>query len=74
MNLYFHCPKSVVLDELYYTTPSSYTEHGFKWTTEQIKIVFQSFDKDKSGSLIYDEFLLEIRGITVDLVILVVVE
>eukprot|EP01036_Dinobryon_divergens_P023420 gene23420-31764_t len=37
-------------------------EHGFKWTTEQIKIVFQSFDKDKSGSLIYDEFLLEIRG------------
>ena len=35
------------------------------WTGEQIKLVFGVFDKDKSGSLIYDEFLREVRGIIV---------
>lgn len=38
------------------------TECDLKWTGEQIKLVFAVFDKDKSGSLNYDEFLREVRG------------
>lgn len=37
-------------------------EHDFKWTDEQIKLLFQSFDKEKTGAFNYDEFLVTIRG------------
>ena len=41
------------------------TECDLKWTGEQIKLVFGDFDKDKSGSVNYDEFLREVRGIII---------
>jgi len=38
------------------------SEHAFAWTDAQIKIVFSSFDKEKNGSINYDEFLVNLRG------------
>jgi Ca2+-binding EF-hand superfamily protein len=32
------------------------------WTAAQTKLVFDQFDKDKSGSISYDEFLYGVRG------------
>lgn len=37
-------------------------EHRLGWTAEQIKIVYDKFDQDKSGGLSYDEFLEALRG------------
>jgi Ca2+-binding EF-hand superfamily protein len=38
------------------------TEHGFNWTSAQIKKVFDHFDSDKSGDISFDEFIFAIRG------------
>ena len=38
------------------------SEHTMKWTDEQIKLMFGYFDKDGSGSIVFDEFLVGIRG------------
>lgn len=38
------------------------SEHGFNWTAAQIKLLFDSFDHDKSGSITFDEFLVAVRG------------
>lgn len=37
-------------------------EHKLGWTAAQIKLVFQSFDTDKSRGISYDEFIIRIRG------------
>ena len=37
-------------------------EHTFTWTPEQIKLVFDHFDEDKSGEISFDEFLQGVRG------------
>lgn len=37
-------------------------EHKLGWTAEQIKLVFNRFDDDKSGTITYDEFLFAVRG------------
>jgi hypothetical protein len=37
-------------------------EHVMNWTPEQVRLVFDKFDSDKSGSISYDEFLVGIRG------------
>jgi Ca2+-binding EF-hand superfamily protein len=38
------------------------SEHAFEWTAAQIKTVFDFFDKDKTGSISYEEFLQGLRG------------
>ena len=58
-NSLLHCLHSL------YSHIHNIIECGLDWTGEQIKLVFGVFDKDKSGSLIYDEFLREVRGIIV---------
>lgn len=37
-------------------------EHSLAWTAVQEKAVFDSFDKDKSGGVNFDEFLNGVRG------------
>jgi hypothetical protein len=37
-------------------------EHALGWTADQIKLMFAHFDKDKSGSIVFDEFIRTIRG------------
>jgi len=37
-------------------------ELKLNWNTEQIKAVFDSFDKDKSGGISLDEFIVGLRG------------
>eukprot|EP00981_Chlorochromonas_danica_P003278 scaffold634_cov185-Ochromonas_danica.AAC.15 len=37
-------------------------EHALGWSAAQIKAVFDFFDKDKSGSISFDEFLVGVRG------------
>jgi calcyphosin len=37
-------------------------EHTLSWTTEQVKLVFDYFDADKSGEISFDEFLVGVRG------------
>jgi Ca2+-binding EF-hand superfamily protein len=36
-------------------------EHAHDWNSKQIKMLFDFFDKDKSGSISYNEFLLGVR-------------
>lgn len=36
-------------------------EHGLGWTPAQTKLVFDRFDMDHSGSIIFDEFLVQAR-------------
>jgi hypothetical protein len=38
------------------------SEHTLSWSPDQTKLVFDFFDKDKSGSINFDEFLVGIRG------------
>ena len=38
------------------------SEHALGWTPAQVKLVFDSFDSDKSGGISYEEFLIKIRG------------
>ncbi len=38
------------------------SEHALGWSPTQEKAVFDFFDKDKSGDINYDEFLLGVRG------------
>lgn len=38
------------------------SEHALGWTADQVKLMFAHFDKDKSGSIVFDEFLRTIRG------------
>lgn len=38
------------------------TEHTMNWSPAQIKVIFDSFDKEKNGSITYDEFLVALRG------------
>lgn len=38
------------------------SEHALGWTADQVKLMFAHFDKDKSGSIVFDEFLRAIRG------------
>ncbi len=37
-------------------------EHALEWTGSQIKALFDHFDKDKSGSISFDEFIQGLRG------------
>lgn len=37
-------------------------EHKLGWTAEQIKLVFEHFDEDRSKTITYNEFLFAIRG------------
>ena len=37
-------------------------EHTLGWTPEQTKLMFDHFDKDHSGTIVFDEFLVTIRG------------
>lgn len=50
--------KSVSLKEF----SKAVKEHTLTWTPEQIKIVFDHFDSDKSGEISFDEFLIGVRG------------
>lgn len=38
------------------------SEHSLSWKPQQIKLVFDKFDEDKSGSIEFDEFLVTLRG------------
>jgi len=38
------------------------SEHTMSWTNDQLHTIFNYFDKDRSGSIDYDEFLVGIRG------------
>lgn len=38
------------------------SEHTLGWTPAQVKTVFSYFDTDGSGSIVFDEFLVGIRG------------
>jgi 6,7-dimethyl-8-ribityllumazine synthase len=49
--------KSIDLDEF----KKAINEHAMNWTAEQIKTVFDFFDRDKSGSISYEEFLRGVR-------------
>ena len=37
------------------------TEYGFSYTKDEMKEIFNIFDKDHSGSIDFDEFLLKLR-------------
>jgi calcyphosin len=37
------------------------TEYGFSYTKDEMKEIFIIFDKDHSGSIDFDEFLLKLR-------------
>lgn len=37
-------------------------EHTLSWTPEQVKLIFDYFDSDKSGEISFDEFLIGVRG------------
>jgi calcyphosin len=37
-------------------------EHTLEWTPNQVKILFDHFDADKSGSISFDEFIFGVRG------------
>jgi hypothetical protein len=37
-------------------------EYSFDWTPKQIQLLFDSFDTDRSGSILYDEFLERLKG------------
>lgn len=37
-------------------------EHALGWTAAQIKLVFDQFDSDKSGTISFDEFMFGVRG------------
>lgn len=38
------------------------SEHTLGWTPAQVKMVFDFFDTDKSGTIAFDEFLVGLRG------------
>lgn len=38
------------------------SQHSMNWTEAQKKLVFDAFDKDKSGQIDYEEFLVTLRG------------
>lgn len=38
------------------------SEHTLAWTPAQVKLMFDYFDKDKSGTIVFDEFLQGVRG------------
>ena len=50
--------KSISLSEF----TKAVKEHTLTWTPEQVKILFDHFDSDKSGSISFDEFLVGVRG------------
>jgi len=37
-------------------------EHALNWSVSQVRSVFDHFDKDKSGSISFDEFVQGLRG------------
>ena len=37
------------------------TEYGFSYTKDEMKEIFNIFDKDHSGSIDFDEFLIKLR-------------
>ena len=37
-------------------------EHALGWSAAQVRLLFDRFDKDKNGTISFDEFIQGLRG------------